>query len=298
MANVATSIENQIIKLRNRGMILDFKEAKIKEILLDVGYYRLGFYWHHFEIDNQHNFNEGTKFSDVIELYYLDVDLRYILIRHINRLELNFRTNLIYWASMHYDKDPTWYANPKIMLPDYLKDIKAHYNKNFIGKNIQIKRHHLKYPGHKFAPCWKTFEYYTFGSIAKIYENINNQDLRKKISLRYDIKKPAIFQNYLDTLVFIRNSCAHSGVIYDLHIDKGIKSLPKVKFNNNYSHNLDAAIKVLAYLMDTISTNRNNDLKEAINELFNKHINNAVVNGIIQAKLGYQYNVGADEAKT
>ena len=43
MTNVEISIENQIIKLRNRDMILDCKEEKIKEILLDIGYYRLGF---------------------------------------------------------------------------------------------------------------------------------------------------------------------------------------------------------------------------------------------------------------
>ncbi|CAM4285020.1 Abi-like protein [Gillisia hiemivivida] len=103
MAGVVTSVENQIKKLRKRGMDLDLEESKIKEILLDIGYYRLGFYWHPFEIDANHNFAKDTKFSTVIDLYYLDVDLRYLLIKYINRLELNFRTNLIYWASMHYE---------------------------------------------------------------------------------------------------------------------------------------------------------------------------------------------------
>lgn len=76
MANIATSIEDQIVKLRKRGMTIDLDDAKISEVLLDIGYYRLGFYWHPFEIDNDHNFKEGTKFSDVLDLYYLDVDLR------------------------------------------------------------------------------------------------------------------------------------------------------------------------------------------------------------------------------
>ncbi|NOR75568.1 MAG: hypothetical protein GQ525_10460 [Draconibacterium sp.] len=52
-------------------MILDFEEAKIKEILLGCWIFRLGFYWHHFEIDKNHNFKVDTKFSDVIELYCL-----------------------------------------------------------------------------------------------------------------------------------------------------------------------------------------------------------------------------------
>lgn len=50
MADKATSVEDQIKKLSERGMDLDLEELKIKEILLDIGYYRLGFYWHPFEL--------------------------------------------------------------------------------------------------------------------------------------------------------------------------------------------------------------------------------------------------------
>ncbi len=73
MASIVTSLENQIQKLLDRGMEFDLEDEKIKEILLDIGYYRLGFYWHPFEIDENHNFAKGTKFSTVIDLYYLDV---------------------------------------------------------------------------------------------------------------------------------------------------------------------------------------------------------------------------------
>jgi abortive infection bacteriophage resistance protein len=290
MANIATSIENQIVKLRKRGMTIDLDDTKISEVLLDIGYYRLGFYWHPFEIDSDHNFKEGTKFSDVLDLYYLDVDLRYLLIKHINRLELNFRTNLIYWVSMHYDNNPIWYSDPDIMSADYLKDIKSHYNNNFKTKNIQINKHHIKYPNDKYAPCWKTFEYYTFGSIVKIYEHILDDEVRKKVSLQYNIKKTYKLQNFLDTLVFVRNSCAHSGVIFDLHIDEGIVEPDGYKFNNNYSHSLDSAIKALLYLMDNISSNRKNDLETKLHKIFSKYENNAIINEIITNKLGYSYD--------
>lgn len=291
MAGVATSIENQINKLRERGMVLDENENKIKEILLDIGYYRLGFYWHPFEIDAEHNFAEGTKFSTVIDLYYLDVDLRYLLIKYINRLELNFRTNLIYWVSMHYDPNAIWYTDPTIMAQEYLKDIKSHYNKNFKKKNIQISKHHAKYPDDRYAPCWKTFEYYTFGSIVKVYEHIIDQDVRKEISLQYAIKKPERLQNFLDTLVFVRNSCAHSGVIFDLHIAEGVSGVPGVKFNNNYSHSLDSAIKALLYLMNNISIDRKNELEKKLIKLLDKFTDNGVIKDIIEKKLGYSYDI-------
>jgi len=291
MAGIATSVEDQIEKLCDRGMNLDLPEAKIKEILLDIGYYRLGFYWYPFEINKDHDFKEGTKFSTVIDLYYLDVDLRYLLIKYINRLELNFRTNLIYWVSMHYNSNSIWYTDSTVMSADYLKDIKSHYNKNFKKKNIQISKHHSKYPKDIYAPCWKTFEYYTFGSIVKVYEHIIDQNVRKKVSIQYSIENPDKLQNFLDTLVFVRNSCAHSGVIFDLHIDEGISGIPGVKFNNDYSHSLDSAIKALLYLIENISSNRKNELEEKLIELFNKFKHNNIIKDIIENKLGYSYDI-------
>ena len=45
----ATTIEEQIELLRSRGMTFG-NEEKVKENLLDIGYYRLGFYWFPFEV--------------------------------------------------------------------------------------------------------------------------------------------------------------------------------------------------------------------------------------------------------
>ena len=73
----------------------------IKEFLLDIGYYRLGFYWNPFEIDKSHNFKKGTKFSDIIKLYYLDVDLRNILAKYINRIVPNVKNSNVFHAGAY-----------------------------------------------------------------------------------------------------------------------------------------------------------------------------------------------------
>lgn len=59
----AITVEAQIQKLISRCMVMDLGEEKAKEILLDIGYYRLGFYWNPFEIDENHNLQPNTKFS-------------------------------------------------------------------------------------------------------------------------------------------------------------------------------------------------------------------------------------------
>jgi abortive infection bacteriophage resistance protein len=78
----ATTVKQQIKTLKDRGMSIDLSEDKTKEILSDIGYFRLGFYCFPFELtypdrkNRTHQYKKGTKFSDAVSLYYFDVDLR------------------------------------------------------------------------------------------------------------------------------------------------------------------------------------------------------------------------------
>ena len=63
MGNIATDITSQINLLETRGMILDLPVEKIKEHLLDIGYYRLGFYWHTFEKSYDHEFKDPVSYT-------------------------------------------------------------------------------------------------------------------------------------------------------------------------------------------------------------------------------------------
>lgn len=95
MAKTATTIDEQIKLLQSRGMkIID--EQKAKENLMDIGYFRLGFYWFPFEqtyprkIKRNHVFKDDTKFDYAIKLYYFDFDLRNLLLRYISRIHGSF----------------------------------------------------------------------------------------------------------------------------------------------------------------------------------------------------------------
>jgi len=108
MGREAKTIDQQIEILLSKGIdFTGFENQKIKEILLDIGYYRLGFYWFDLK-ENKHseNFIPGTKFKTIIDLYYLDNDIRYILIKYLNRIEVNFRTQLVYFVSNRYKSNP------------------------------------------------------------------------------------------------------------------------------------------------------------------------------------------------
>ena len=64
MGDVVHSINNQIAKFKERELDLScYDEAKLKEILLDIGYYRLGFYCHYYFDKRQISFQRILKYQ-------------------------------------------------------------------------------------------------------------------------------------------------------------------------------------------------------------------------------------------
>jgi abortive infection bacteriophage resistance protein len=287
MGNKATNFNEQIVKLEERGMELDYDKDKIKEFLLDIGYYRLGFYWNPFEIDKDHNFAKGTKFSNAVLLYYLDVDLRNILLKYMNRIEINFRTKVVYYASNTHKNSPTWFIDPKVISSEFINAVENHYNDEFKKNNKVIKLHHQKYINDKFAPAWKTLEFFTFGTILKIYKSLLDSEIKKRIANEYGIINIDKFINLMETIVYIRNTCAHGGVLFDLRLPKGISAIPGITFNNNNRHSLDSSIKVILYILEQISNDRKNEMQGKIKETFDKHSENEVLKNIITNEIGY-----------
>jgi abortive infection bacteriophage resistance protein len=286
MGQTAITISEQIEKLKDRGMELDLPKEKVEEILFDIGYYRLGFYWHPFEIDAKHNFKPGTKFSECVQLYYFDHDLRQLLVKYTNRIEINFRTKLVFEVSIKYRTNPIWFVNSKYVKGHFISGFKGIYLK-LKEENKFLKRHHLNYPTHKFAPAWKTIEFLTFGSVFNMYKALKHEELKTKISSHYGLKKHYKLQNYLGLTLFVRNACAHGAVIFDLHTPLEIEKLPSIQFNNDDRHSLDSAIKVIHYLLSQISINRAKDFLNEIEDLIAKRINTSSLNKVICSKMNY-----------
>ena len=146
----ATTIDRQMELLKERGMSFG-DENKAKENLLDIGYYRLGFYWFPFEAtfprvnQRDHMFKEGTVFEDVIQLYYFDFDLRNIFLRYISRIEINFRTKLIYEASNFWHDNPFWYVDSNCIKKDFLESEDYGYALDVLNKENVVSRDKVKH---------------------------------------------------------------------------------------------------------------------------------------------------------
>lgn len=66
------------------------------KILDTISYFRLAGYWKNFETDRfSHQFREGSNFTDVIDLYFFDKELRGLLFTAVQTIEVSVRTKII-----------------------------------------------------------------------------------------------------------------------------------------------------------------------------------------------------------
>lgn len=213
MEKLATNVDEQIEKLESRGMTIGDRD-KAKECLLDIGYFRLGFYWFPFEksyprkANRTHEFKEGTHFDYAIRLYYFDYDLRNILLKYINRVEINFRTKLIYHASNRYKQDPFWYHDSKYVNKEFLEDdVMKKAMKDASKEDVIIQD--MKAHKRSTSPAWKAMEFFSFGATISLYNNLKETPLKCEISNLYGMSSPNNFLSYIDTVRKLRNYCAH-----------------------------------------------------------------------------------------
>ncbi len=265
MGNRATTVEEQIGILESRGLQIKDKE-KAKEILRDIGYYRLGFYLFPFEkqyprLKNRtHEYKEGSSFEDAVSLYYFDFDLRLILTRYLNRIEIAFRTELVYYLSNKYRDNNIWFADKSILNKQYAAEFERKvYNADF-KRNPSIRRHHQTYPNDRFAPAWKTLEFMTFGAVLKLYENLKDMDDKIHIANKFGVRQVVTFENYMHTIRQVRNACAHGLLLYDMQLPMAIRKGP-AHLSPSERNNLIGALKVIKYVMTHISVNRVADMK-------------------------------------
>lgn len=290
MEKKATDVEEQIALLESRGMTISDKE-KAKECLLDIGYFRLGFYWFPFEktyprkTNRTHKFKEGTCFDYAISLYYFDFNLRTILLKYISRVEINFRTKLIYYASNRYKQDPFWYQDNKYVNKTFLegdvmeKAMRDAAKEDVIAQDMKSHDRHI-------SPAWKTMEFFSFGTTISLYDNLKEIPLKCEISRLYGIPSPNNFLSYIDTIRKLRNFCAHGKVLFDKNLPEAISNGP-LGYLGNSKTQLFGAYRVLEYILGKVSQNRAQDLRREVKALFDD-MPDDIVKSIVLQNSGFQ----------
>lgn len=290
----ATTIEEQIQKLKDRGLIIE-DEKKAKEVLLDVGYYRLGSYLFPYEItypnkvDRTHKLKACTHFEDALDLYYFDSDLRILLLKYITRIEINLRTYITYFVSNQYKKNPCWFVDDSLMETNFIDSFDAEIYTDKFRKHPVIADHHKKYPEDTYAPAWKTIEHMTFGAIFQLFLSITDKEVQSAIANHYNVNKLSIFTSYFNAIRYLRNQCAHGDVLFDMKLPTPLKSGPAGRFNSFTNSNIIGSIEVVKYFLNQISSHRYNEFCKKVDNLLDE-VENDNVAEILNDITGFDMN--------
>lgn len=263
----ATDIKSQIAQLKARGLTIA-DEARAERVLQSISYYRLAGYWWPMQTDKaQHTFKPNSTFENVLAIYNFDRELRLLLFGVIERIEIGFRTKLIYHVS--HEKSPWWFedgANFKnsVVHTETLLAIDRELKQT---REVFIKEHYLKYhTDTRRPPAWKTLEIASFGNISKLYGNLDPTVVKSKNAVAAELGtvNHTFLPSWLQSINQIRNICAHHGRLWNKNLPGKPKLLPKPPRpwianvpSVTEHHMLYVHLCCMKYLLDRINPDNN-----------------------------------------
>jgi abortive infection bacteriophage resistance protein len=211
-----THIEH-IERLRNRKLLIS-DDDEVVDYLSNISYFRLSAYTRPFYLPNidEHTFIFGTAFSDVIDLYLFDKELRLLLLDAIERIEVALRTQVANTLANHYG--PHGYLDPNIFDNRYdhpkLLELIASQSK---GRDLEafISHYKTKYTGApEHPPIWMAVELLTFKEISTLFSNLKLPRDTQAIETHFGWKF-TLLKSWFRSMSDLRNLCAHHSRVWN-----------------------------------------------------------------------------------
>jgi abortive infection bacteriophage resistance protein len=278
------SFQEQIDLLISRGLKID-SEPETLSYLQEISYYRLSAYFLPYQ-KQKDIFNDGVLFSQIIDTYTFDRELRLLVFDCIERIEIAIRTQMIYIMShthknSHWQDDKSLFIKPTYnsvgTLRDPFDDLQAIISKAKTARRPEVFIKHYITVYHKPAnpPSWMCLELLTIGELSHLYSGLRNNSDKKAIADFFGVHH-TVFISWLHTLTYVRNICAHHSRLWnrDLAIEpnkllKPIGDWITEPFQNN--KRVFYFLCMLKYMLNR--ANPQNNLSCKVESLFNRFPN-------------------------
>lgn len=225
-----------------------------------------------------HTFKPGKKFSNAVDLYYFDKELRGVIFSAIQTVEIALRTSVIQHFSMKYGSfwfmDSSLFKDAK-MHKNCLKTLKAELSRT---KEDFIKEHFAKYNRPSMPPSWKTLEVASFGTLGKLYGNFADTSIKKTVARSFNVPQHEILDSWIAALAALRNCCAHHARVWNRIYPMKPQLPPTKKMRAAWvdvsavdPSRLYALLCCLIYWVNNIQPG--NTIKDSILQLMKKHPN-------------------------
>ena len=206
-------------------------EVYAKEILRQTSYYSLiGGYKDIFKNPTTKKYKDGTKFEDIVELYYFDESLRQLFLKYLIKVENEIKSQVSYYFTEKNGE------NQKEYLDTANYNYVGRKNQRDIDRLIKILEgyvtkptdyHYINHVQKKYGnvPLWVLMNALTFGNISKMYMLLP-QDIQSKVSRNYSCINESQMISVLVVMVKFRNVCAHGERLFTYRTTDSIPDLP------------------------------------------------------------------------
>ena len=162
----ALSISEQIELLKSRGLnIAD--SSKAEKFLGEVSYFRFVQYLRPMEEDKTtHQFKPNSRFEDAVALYNFDIELRDLMFKAVQRLEIALRTKIIQEFSLAHG--PFGFFDTSLADDEhkFIENMNSIYRELQRCKEDFIKEHRRNYD--TFQACFVELRFYFCSDILLI----------------------------------------------------------------------------------------------------------------------------------
>ncbi len=196
-----------------RGLQLSCR-SDLLHALRYIGYYRFSGYCRPFQVNSDHQFQAGSSFEQILEIYTFDRKLRTLVMDGIERIEVATRTVISNTLAEHY-QEGSWYLRHEL----FQDEIMYTQLVSLIGELMRKQeeyfiKHHIQHYSPAFPPSWMLSEGLSLGTWSRIYANLKPRELRTQISEAFGLHH-LDFGSWLRALTYLRNLCAHHARLWN-----------------------------------------------------------------------------------
>jgi len=258
----------QLQKLKDRGLNVP-DEAKALHLLEAISYFRLSGYWYPLLADKeQHVFKVDASFETAFSIYKFDRELRLLVLRELEKIEVAVRAKMIYVLSQ--SRGPFWYQDSShFSKPQKHAETLTKINQEYRRSDEDfIKAIQQKY-SNSMPPSWMMLEVSSFGTLSGLFSYLSPGRDKRDIANHFGLPE-LVFTSWLHSIVYLRNICAHHARLWnkEMQIQPIIPNAPKKLFitrthctcpetGRTLAHNNKVyfILSMILYLMNTINPN-------------------------------------------
>ena len=207
------TIDEQIEILKSRGLTITDEETA-KGFLLRNNYYRVSGY--SLTLRSHDVFSESATFQNIVDIYCFDHELRHILLRYLEVIEVTVKSIYAHEFTMRHG--PTGHL-------DVSHFTNASKHQEIIDKATRQKEARLPHEAylkhfvedlHQDIPLWAYVDLLTISDISFLYK-ISEPDVQNAVasSMGINPRGAELLQRFMHSMTIIRNLCAHGSRLFN-----------------------------------------------------------------------------------